>query len=241
MYVVSGKSPERRVVGFQEALRRLMVKISGDRRLADDPAVAGMIAHAADYVVGFSYLDLKQGIKLSDEQGSYDRPHYLPVTFDQAKIDAALAELGRKPWIGPRPKLVIFLGVHRDPQSYVVDNDDPRDQLMRESAGNASLLYSMPIAFPPKAALPAAFSSFDRAKTADPADLEAAAKASGGDEALVGTLDWSDPDLGWVADWTITYQGKPVRWERRGISFDDAFRDGLSGAAMVLSGNGRPQ
>jgi hypothetical protein len=240
MYVVSGKAPERRVVGFEEALRRLMVKLSGDRRLADDPVVAKMIAHAADYVVDFSYRDLKEGIKLSDEQGSYDRPHYLTVTFDQAKIDEALAELGRKPWAGPRPKLMIFLGVHRGADSYVVDNDDPRDAAMRESAGNASLLYSMPIAFPPKAALPATLTDLE-AKAASPADLESIAKASGGDQALLGTLDWSDEDLGWVVDWTIDYNGKPVHWEKRGISFDDAFREGLSGAAMVLSGNGPPQ
>ncbi|MEO8667777.1 MAG: DUF2066 domain-containing protein [Bauldia sp.] len=240
MFVVSGKSPERRVVGFEEALRRLMVKISGDRRLADDPAVESMIQHAGDYVVDFSYLDLKQGIKLSDEQGSYDRPHYLTVTFDQEKIDAALAGLGRKPWTGARPKLVIFLGVHRDPRSYVVDGDDARDEAMRQSAGNASLLYSMPIVFPPKATLPPAFSTFDQAKSADPADLEAAAKAAGGDAALVGTLDWSDADLGWIADWTIAYRGKPVHWRKKGISFDDAFCDGLSGAALTLSGSGTP-
>jgi hypothetical protein len=240
MYVVSGKSPERRTVGFEEALRRLMVKISGDRRLADDPVVARMIAHAADYVVDFSYRDLKEGIKLSDEQGSYDRPHYLTVTFDKAKIDAALKELGRKPWVGPRPKLAVFLAVRRGAKSYLADSDDPRDELMRQSAANASLLYSMPIVFPPKSALPA-LSSLEAVKAADPAELEAAAKASGADEALVGTLDWSDADLGWVADWTVTYQGTPVHWQKRGISFDDAFRDGLSGAAMILSGNGAPQ
>jgi hypothetical protein len=240
MYVVSGKAPERRTVGFQEALRRLMVKVSGDRRLANDPTVAKMIEHAADYVVDFSYLDLKQGIKLSDEQGSYDRPHYLTITFDQTKIDAALAEMGRKPWTGPRPTYTIFLGVHRDPKSYIVDGDDPRDELMRVSAGNASLLYSMPIVFPPKGTLPPTLSTFDQAKSASPADLEAAAKAAGGDAALVGTLDWSDTDHGWIADWTIEKDGKPVHWQKKGISFDDAFRDGLSGAALALSGSGTP-
>jgi hypothetical protein len=229
MYVVSGKAPERRTVGFQEALRRLMVKVSGDRRLADDPTVARMIEHAADYVVDFSYLDLKQGIKLSDEQGSYDRPHYLTVTFDQKKIDAALAEMGRKPWTGPRPTFVVFLGVHRDAKSYVVDATDERDEAMRQSAANASLLYSVPIVFPAP----------DAAAKFDPADAATAAVASG-QQALTGTLNWSDADFGWVADWTVMHDGRPVHWQKRGISFDDAFRDGFSGAALVLSGNGTP-
>jgi hypothetical protein len=237
MYVVSGKAPERRTVGFQEALRRLMVKLSGDRSLADNPAVAKMIAHAEDYVVDFSYLDLKQGIKLSDEQGSYDRPHYLTVTFDQAKIDKALKALHRKVW-ADRPKFAVFFGVHRGPNSYVVNAEDARDEAMRESAGNASLLYSVPIVFPPQSVVAASLPSF--ALRANPADLADAAKASGGDAALVGTIDWSDADHGWISDWTVSKNGKPVHWQKKGISFDDAFREGLSGAALVLSGNGTP-
>jgi hypothetical protein len=229
MYVVSGKSPERRPVGFQEALRRLMVKVSGDRRLANDPTVEAMIAHAADYVVDFSYLDLKQGIKLSDEQGSYDRPHYLTVTFDKAKIDAALAALHRKVW-ADRPNLVVYLTVHRDPKpAFVPDATSPRDDAMRASLGNASLLYSVPAAFP----------SVDAAAKFNSADATTAT-ASAGELALTGTLEWSDADLGWVADWTVVKDGKPVHWQKRGISFDDAFREGLSGAALVLSGNGTP-
>jgi hypothetical protein len=240
MYVVSGTDVSRRQIGFQEALRRLMVKVSGDRRLASDPVVADMIGHAEDYVVDFSYLDLKTGIPIHDEQGSYDRPHYLTVTYDQAKIDAALAALGRKPWV-TRPRLVIFLAVRRPPRSYVVNGDDDRDDAMRQSAANASLLYDVPIAFPAAAALPASFATFDEAAAASPADLDAAAKTAGGDKALIGTLDWSDSEHGWISDWTIADGGKAVHWQRRGISFDDAFRDALSGAAEVLSGNGRPE
>jgi hypothetical protein len=240
MYVVSGTGVERRQVGFEEALRRLMVKVSGDRRLADDPAVAGMIEHAADYVVDFSYLDLKSGIKLSDEQGSYDRPNYLTVTFDQAKIDKALADLGRKPWLD-RPRLVIYLAVRRDPTSHIVNAEEDRDAAMRESAANASLLYDVPIVFPKPANVPSSFAGFDSAANADPAALDAAARSAGGEKALVGTLDWSDRDHGWIASWSIADGGKAVRWQKRGISFDDAFRDGLSGTAEVLSANGAPE
>ncbi|HVY20530.1 MAG TPA: DUF2066 domain-containing protein [Bauldia sp.] len=229
MYVVSGKAPERRPVGFQEALRRLMVKVSGDRRLATDPVVEAMIARAADYVVDFSYLDLKEGIKLSDEQGSYDRPHYLTVTFDKAKIDAALAELHRKVW-ADRPNLVVYLAVDKQPKpAFVPDATNPRDDAMRISLGNASLLYSVPATFP----------SPDAAAKFNPADASTAA-AGTGELPLTGTLNWSDADLGWVADWTVVHDGKPVHWQIRGISFDDAFREGLSGAALVLSGNGTP-
>ena len=51
---------------------------------------------------------------------------------------------------------------------------------------------------------------------------------------------WVEADLGWATEWRIDWQGRSHRWQRRGITFDDAFRQGIGGAAQVLSGNGDP-
>jgi hypothetical protein len=53
----------------------VLVKVSGDPRLKDDPRVAELAAHADRLVVSFDYADLMAGIKKKDDQGSYDRPH----------------------------------------------------------------------------------------------------------------------------------------------------------------------
>ena len=76
--------------------------------------------------------------------------------------------------------------------------------------------------------------------SSDPAGLADVAKASGGEHALAGTLVWSDEELGWIADWRIDFNGRTYAWEIRGVSFDDAFRNAIRGAAQVLSGNGNP-
>ena len=74
----------------------------------------------------------------------------------------------------------------------------------------------------------------------DPADLERIARAAGGDRVVAGTLAWSDEALGWVAEWRLSAQGKNHRWQARGVGFDDAFRNVVTGAAQILSGNGQP-
>ena len=51
---------------------------------------------------------------------------------------------------------------------------------------------------------------------------------------------WSDEALGWIADWRLTFAGQSYAWRVSGVSFDDAFRNALRGAAQVLSGNGHP-
>jgi hypothetical protein len=67
-----------------------------------------------------------------------------------------------------------------------------------------------------------------------------AAKAAGADLALVGRLLWSDPALGWIAEWRLATAERAHRWQVRGVSFDDAFRSGLRGAAQSLAGHGPP-
>ncbi|MCC8942400.1 DUF2066 domain-containing protein, partial [Bradyrhizobium sp. Arg68] len=62
----------------------------------------------------------------------------------------------------------------------------------------------------------------------------------GGEVALVGRLVWDDKDLGWATRWQLAWHGKDYKWQFRGVSFDEAFRRAVGGAAQVLSGNGDP-
>ena len=68
--------------------------------------------------------------------------------------------------------------------------------------------------------------------------LASAAAKEGGEVALVGHLLWVDEELGWATEWRIDWQGRPHRWQLRGVTFDEAFRQGIGGAARILSGNG---
>jgi hypothetical protein len=56
--------------------------------------------------------------------------------------------------------------------------------------------------------------------------------------ALRGTLTWTPSAFGWVGAWRIETPSGTRSWERRGVSFDEAFRDSVSGAARILSGHG---
>ena len=62
----------------------------------------------------------------------------------------------------------------------------------------------------------------------------------GGEAILVGRLVWDDKDLGWATQWRMAWRGRDYTWRFRGVTFDEAFRRGIGGAAQVLSGNGDP-
>jgi hypothetical protein len=125
--IVTGTDMRQRPWGFAQTLRTVLVKSSGDPRLKDDPRLADLTAHADTLVLCFSYADMMAGIPLHDDQGTYDRPHKLTVTFDPAKIDAILAQFGDKPWRGTRPVIVPVILVHGPkPPPYLLNAETPR-------------------------------------------------------------------------------------------------------------------
>lgn len=233
--VTSGTGEVNRARSLAISLADVLVKVSGDPSLADDPRVAAASANAEALIADFSYRDLLNNRPPNHEQGTYDRPQYLTAAFEPAKIDALLKSLGREPWPEPRPHLVVFLDVETMKGETFTLADDGIDGMpadMSTSLAAAAERAGLPVSLPVKSAA---------AGTADAASLDASAKANGGDVGLKGTMAWRDDALGWVCDWTLGSGGKTYRWQDKGIGFDDAFRNAMRGAAQVLSGHGQPE
>jgi hypothetical protein len=238
--IVTGQGEANRTLGFALCLQDVLVKISGDPRLIGDRRVVALGATAGTLVAGFDYHDRMSGIPVHDEQGTRDRPYDLIVRFDPAKIDAALRSLGREPWTTARPRLVVFLAVRNGPTALVLSADGERGRDQRESLMAAASRRGVPVVLPPESALAAAGLTVERLPGTDLSRLDEIAKTLGGDAALAGSLVWVEKSLGWTADWRIARQGATSRWQRRGVTFDDAFRDALAGAAQIMSGHGQP-
>src|SRR5436190_19371081 len=75
--IVTGTGETNRKLGFALAFKDVLVKVSGDPRLLNDPRVEDLSKDAGSLVAGFHYRDRMEGIPIHDEQGSHDRPHDL--------------------------------------------------------------------------------------------------------------------------------------------------------------------
>ncbi|MGX5831338.1 DUF2066 domain-containing protein [Mesorhizobium sp. 43Arga] len=235
--IVTGQGEVNRRIGFRDCLDRVLVRASGDQRLLAKPEIAALRDKAGDFVDTFRYHDRLEGIPIHDEQGTHDRPHDLTCLYKPATIDKLLAQLGSKPWLGDRPTLTVFLTVEQGARHFALSAQEERGKTMRESFANACEPLLMHVAFPKAAQL----AGLEKAlRTDDMARLDLLAKQAGGAQALVGSIVWSDKELGWIADWRLAGHGKTYRWQVRGVSFDEAFRVAIGGAAQILSGNGQP-
>jgi hypothetical protein len=238
--VVTGTDERNRPLGFRLCFEDVLVKVSGDASILSDRRFAALAGAAGQYVSTFSYRDRFEGKPVHDEQGTYDRPHFLTCQFDPQKIDGVLKMLGRKPWLGHRPRLTMVLIVHGRTNSGVLSEDGVFDSDMREALANAAQRYGLTVSLPSVVTLQDNRINIDTAEGIPAERLLKVAALSEGELPLVGDLRWSDAALGWVAKWRLAVNGRRHRWSVSGVNYDEAFRNAVRGAARVLSGNGRP-
>jgi hypothetical protein len=238
--VVTGKDERNRPLGFKLCFEDVLVKVSGDATILSDRRFEALAAVAGQYVSTFSYRDRFEGKPVHDEQGTYDRPHFLTCQFDPQKIDGVLKMLGRKPWLGHRPRLVMVLIVHGRTNSGLLSSDGAFDPDMREALANAARRYGLTVDLPSVANLQVNQINIDTAAITPAGRLSRVAEFSDSELPLVGDLRWSDAALGWVVNWRLAVNGRRHRWSISGVNYDEAFRNAVRGAARVLSGNGEP-
>jgi hypothetical protein len=232
--IVTGTDMRQRPWGFAQTLREVLVKLSGDPRLKDDPRTAQIAAHADHFVACFDYVDLMAAVPLHDDQGTSDRPHRLTVTFVPAEIDAILAQFGDKPWRGERPVVVPVLLVHgRKPPPYVLSAQIPAGEEQRGSFATAAEGFGLKIRIPSDAQLLSWGASVGYFLS-DPSS------SSAGEAVVVGTLDWSETLPGWIGKCRMRWQGADYTWGISGVNYDAAFRNIVRGVVLAASGAGPP-
>jgi hypothetical protein len=238
--VVTGKDERNRPLGFKLCFEDVLVKASGDSGVVNDRRIEALATSTGKYISTFSYRDLLEGKPTHDDQGSYDRPHFLTCHFDPKKIDGVLRSLGRKPWPVPRPRLAMVLVVHGRKNSGILSSDGTFDADMREALANAARRYGLMVNLPTIANLGANEVTVKTAANTSRDRLLKIAAASDSELTLVGDLQWSDAALGWIAVWRLKTDRRGYRWSVRGVNYDEAFRNAVRGAARVLSRNGKP-
>jgi hypothetical protein len=234
--ITTGSDTRFRGAGFARALREVLVKASGEPRLAADARVAALAADADRLVAFFSYRDQMEGIHHHDDQGTYDRPFDLTVQFDWQGINAALARLGEHPWLGERPMVVPVIQVrgHERPfdQHYLISDEEPAAAGQRESLSYCAQKYGIGLRVPSAADI--------TAWGVEPAGAAAGQVSAEGRLMVVGTLDFRLSTSGWVGAWKAAWHGVDYAWGIGGVSYDKAFDNLFAGAARIASGHGHP-
>ena len=221
--IVTGVDARSRPAGLGQALAQVLAKVSGNPALLSDPQVAALAPAAPGLVASLAYLDQMSDLPRRDEQGSRDRPYDLLVRFDQASVDAMLQGLGETAWRS-RPAMLVDLRVEpRSGPALPLRADTIADERHRAALLAAADAAGLQVVLP-----------LDRTAAPGPARPDLAPPPP--DLALRGTVSWVE-GAGWSGCFTLPWRGRDRAWSVEGVSFDEAYRTAMRGAARVLSGH----
>jgi uncharacterized protein len=110
---------------LQDAMREALVRATGRRESADDPAFASLIAEAAKYVQSYG-------------SGPHGEPQ---VVFDGVAVGRAIASLGRSVWDNERPFTLVVLY----PPPERADAEAARAELLRAATERGLPISVIPL------------------------------------------------------------------------------------------------
>lgn len=229
---VTGQDERERPRGLREALRDVLIKVSGDPQLAMGERANPILARAEDLVTHFSYEDRMKHLPLGDEQGTRDRPFYLTVDFDPAKVDQALAGIGLKPLGADRPLVLVVLWVKTAFRSYGLAATDDNGTDQRDALLDAARRRGVALVLPSVAEAGRIDEAF--IAPANQPTLDRLAEAHQAQAVLSGSLVF-DPDAAWRVRWRFVKGAQTGDWRFNNVTFDQAMRGAMNGTLAAIA------
>ena len=232
--IVTGTDLRQRPFGFAACLMQVLLKLTGQPRIRDSPAVKALTDHADTLVESFAYVDPRAAVLHHDDQGTYDRSQELTVRFKPSEVDAAVGALGLTIWRGPRPLITpIILVRTRDPDAFLLSLETPRGADMRASMVRVAADYGVGIHFPTTGEL----AEWGVDTIGSPSPLGTAEKPQ---VRVTGTLSFNVIEGGWTGSWWTDFGGNQHHWEIHRASYDQAFENMASGVVELAADTGSP-
>jgi hypothetical protein len=228
--IVTGMFEPERTRGFRIGLSEVLLKLTGDAWLAEDPRIAPLMKEPHPLVDAFEYEDRMKDIPVHDEQGTRERPYFLRMRFNAQALDRALAKMGAGKWT-ERPLTAVWLGVKTEGGAYVLSRSGPEGYGQRLAMIDSGMRLGIPIVLPrDPGASGVAFADVE-------ADLMDKMAATSGDApaVLLGVLSARGGDP-WRIAWHLRWKGRQASWGEEGMSFDVAFRNCMRRLGSYFSG-----
>jgi uncharacterized protein len=184
---------------FREALAAVVVKVSGDPRWLENPAIERAIAQAQNYVEATTYISELIQLPLEDNTASADtdeeqfyttEQRIISVNFAAAFIDELLADADIPVWDGNRPSVLVWMVLQSsagDREFLTADSNPEIVKVMQDFA----VARGLPIIFPVLDFEDRRTLSENTAWNLDEAAISSASERYGADSILAGRLHFT--------------------------------------------------
>ena len=223
----SDQDAKDRAGAFRRALRQVLVKVTGRRRLADAAQLESLVENAQGLVQRYQLHTV--AVELGETSVQAPR---LWVRFDEAAVDRLVREAGLPLWSGARPPVLAWVAAGNDGASLMAGSEGGEEvaEILRRGAASRGVPLDLPLldledqvlAGPPELWVEAE----DRIRVASER------YQPGG--VLIG---WIDRGVLWEARWSLLLPGAAQRWRTEGAVLDLVVDEGVQEAIDVLAGH----
>lgn len=223
--VWSARDAAEREAAFRQALRHVLVKVTGLRRLAEAAEFEPLVENAQGLVQQYQL----RTVTVRSGEAAVQEPRLL-VRFDEAGVDRLVREAELPAWSRTRPSLLVWVGVGNGRTPRMVGSEGTEDiaAIFRHGAAWRGVPLVLPL-----------LDLEDQARV-DPSDLRTGAEEQiraaseryqpGG--ILIG---WVEHGVLWEAQWSLLLPGAAQRWKTEGDVLDLLVDEGVQEAIDALA------
>lgn len=221
---IVGQETNERSLALQLGFVDVLVRVTGDVFIADEPLIQQEIKKVAKYVSSYQY-------QKNNQKGALTRQN-LYIKFDSGAIANLLREKGLPVWPINRPEVLVWLAVEDGSNRYILSPDsdpDIRGELIRiaKKRGVPVLTPLMDINDMGQIRFSDVWAGFKE-------EILAASKRYGDSHVLVGRL-FKAASGNWDAKWTFWGMNSEENWSGSGQNITAAMTSGMDGLIGVLS------
>ena len=213
-----------RASAFRQALRQVLVKVTGVRRIADEELLDRLVGNAQGLVQQYQLRTaaVRHGETIVQEPRLWAR-------FDETAVDRLVGEAGLPVWGRTRPSVLVWIASEIDATQRMVGSEGAEEitELIRNGADSRAVPLVLPLldledqalAGPPELWIDAE----DR--------IRAASERYQPGGILIGRIDGG---VLWEARWSLLLPGAAQRWTSEGDEFDLVVDEGVQEAIDAL-------
>ncbi|WP_198034116.1 DUF2066 domain-containing protein [Acidihalobacter ferrooxydans] len=235
---VAARSQAALTVAFRQALNQVLIKVSGDSKIAAQAPVAHALQNASTYVQQYAYQQQAaasgSGIA-SPKAASGEAPLQLQVRFDPQAIDRLLLTNNLPLWGRERPVVIVWAGINQGGgKRFVLGTEsDVSHPNATHAVEQAAQRRGLPVILPLMDLQDrGAFSFSDLSGGFVEPLLKASARYAANAE-LAGVVQPAGGQ--WIGRWWLAFRGKTVHWTSSGSTQARVLASAIDGAADRLA------
>ncbi len=215
---ISGQGAEERNSAIGQALKQVLVKITGRRSVVDQEAARELTGVAAGLVQQYRYEVAPAAADSGQAVG-----RMLLVSFDAHALQQALRDRGLPVWGATRPSLLLWLGLEQggERRFFRPEIDVDLAQVVDQVGQERGMSFLFPLLD---------MEDLNRLQAGDlwgsfESRVRGASERYGADLVLVGRVDGAS-----AVAWQLLHSDRIEQWQSRGQSGAEAFAEGLQEA-----------